>query len=483
MSGLFSNRTKYIDQLFLLVLDNQRIEFISRALIEFLAFDVTTPPTTPEQILEPPLWQDLQTHPQEPLPHAGILACRCADGSAVSCNVIHYVFTGGRHLLLFAPYKKPKSEDRSDLRELFDFVNHETRTPINALLGMIELLGQTQLSDEQRQYIDAMRGLADSLINLLSDALDSSRISAGKMELKQDVFNLYDIVKKIVDRNKLLHPNLSVSFSYSEDIPHQIYGDAHRIEQVLINVISNALKHTSAGSVEVKIAPAVQPNSLEIKVIDTGSGIAPDVQKRLFAPYERSEGNMTMGSGLGLYISKQIVELHKGTIALESVLNQGTTVTIVLPLIERERTPVAQEQTTKPQYVSYQGARLLLVDDNAINVMVVQKFLNRWGYHSDVANSGLQALEAIDKNDYGLVLMDIRMPEMDGFQATERIRARKDARAQVPIIALTASTEPGVRERIEAVQMDGYLFKPFNAEELHQTVAKFLGWSDELKNE
>ena len=286
-----------------------------------------------------------------------------------------------------------------------------------------------------------------------------------------------------MDRNKLLHPNLSVSFSYSEDIPHQIYGDAHRIEQVLINVISNALKHTSAGSVEVKIAPAVQPNSLEIKVIDTGSGIAPDVQKRLFAPYERSEGNMTMGSGLGLYISKQIVELHKGTIALESVLNQGTTVTIVLPLIERERTPVAQEQTTKPQYVSYQGARLLLVDDNAINVMVVQKFLNRWGYHSDVANSGLQALEAIDKNDYGLVLMDIRMPEMDGFQATERIRARKDARAQVPIIALTASTEPGVRERIEAVQMDGYLFKPFNAEELHQTVAKFLGWSDELKNE
>ncbi len=483
MSGLFSNRTKYIDQLLLLVLDNQRIEFISRALIEFLAFDVTTPPTTPEQILEPPLWQDLQTHPQEPLPHAGILTCRCADGSAVSCNVIHYVFTGGRHLLLFAPYKKPKSEDRSDLRELFDFVNHETRTPINALLGMIELLGQTQLSDEQRQYIDAMRGLADSLINLLSDALDSSRISAGKMELKQDVFNLYDIVKKIVDRNKLLHPNLSVSFSYSEDIPHQIYGDAHRIEQVLINVISNALKHTSAGSVEVKIAPAVQPNSLEIKVIDTGSGIAPDVQKRLFAPYERSEGNMTMGSGLGLYISKQIVELHKGTIALESVLNQGTTVTIVLPLIERERTPVAQEQTTKPQYVSYQGARLLLVDDNAINVMVVQKFLNRWGYHSDVANSGLQALEAIDKNDYGLVLMDIRMPEMDGFQATERIRARKDARAKVPIIALTASTEPGVRERIEAVQMDGYLFKPFNAEELHQTVAKFLGWSDELKNE
>ena len=190
-----------------------------------------------------------------------------------------------------------------------------------------------------------------------------------------------------------------------------------------------------------------------------------------------------MGSGLGLYISKQIVELHKGTIALESVLNQGTPVTIVLPLIERERTPVAQEQTTKPQYVSYQGARLLLVDDNAINVMVVQKFLNRWGYHSDVANSGLQALEAIDKNDYGLVLMDIRMPEMDGFQATERIRARKDARAKVSIIALTASTEPGVRERIEAVQMDGYLFKPFNAEELHQTVAKFLGWSDELKNE
>lgn len=483
MSGLFSNRTKYIDQLLLLVLDNQRIEFISRALIEFLAFDVSTPPTTPEQILAPHLWENLQTHPKASLPHADLLACRRADGSTVSCNVIHYVFTGERHLLLFAPYQKPKSEDRSDLRELFDFVNHETRTPINALLGMIELLGQTQLTDEQRQYIDAMRGLADSLINLLSDALDSSRISAGKMELKQDVFNFYDIVKKIVDRNKLLHPNLLVSFSYDENIPHQIYGDEHRIEQVLINVISNALKHTSTGSVEVKVAPAVQHNSLEIKVVDTGCGIPQSVQKRLFAPYERSEGNTTMGSGLGLYISKQIVELHKGTIALDSVPNQGTTVTIILPLIEAARTTAVQKQNQQPQYIPYQGARLLLVDDNAINVMVVQKFLNRWGYYSDVANSGLQALEAIDKNDYGLVLMDIRMPEMDGFQATERIRARKDARAKIPIIALTASTEQGVRERIEAVQMNGYLFKPFNAEELHQTVAKFLGWSDELKNE
>lgn len=482
MSGLFSTRTKYIDQLLLLVLDKQRVEYISRALIEFLAFDVSTPPTSPEELLEPAVWQDLQTHPQEPLPHAGVLACRRADGSTVSCNVIHYVFVEERHLLLFAPYKI-KSEGRSDLRELFDFVNHETRTPINALLGMIELLGQTRLSDEQRQYIDAMRGLADSLINLLSDALDSSRISAGKMELKQDVFDLYNVIAKIVERNKLLHPDLVLSFTYSEAIPHQIYGDAHRIEQVIINVISNALKHTAKGSVDVLVMPAQRENSLEIKVVDTGCGISSEVQKRLFAPYERSAGNMTMGSGLGLYISKQIVELHKGTIALESVLNQGTTVTIVLPLIQKEAIINTQTPAERPEYAPYQGARLLLVDDNAINVMVVQKFMNRWGYNSDVANSGAQALEAIDKNEYGLVLMDIRMPVMDGFQATEQIRARKDARAQVPIIALTASTEPGVRERIEAVQMNGYLFKPFNAEELHQTVAKYLGWSDEVKNE
>ena len=483
MSGLFSSKKKYIEQLLLLVLDKQHIEYISRALTEFLGFDVSTPPTSPEQVLPSALWKDIQMQAPTPLPHSKILSCLRAQGGAEQCHAIHYVLPEERHLLLFAPYQAPKQEIRSEQRELFDYMNHETRTPLNALLGMLELLGQTQLSEEQRQYIDAMHGLADSLVNLLSDALDSSRISAGKMTLKLEEFDLYAIVKKIIDRNRLLHPHLELAHTYSESVPHQIYGDAHRIEQVLINVISNALKHTTKGSITLQIDAAAEPNHISIKVTDTGSGIAPDVQKRLFSPYERSEGNMTMGSGLGLYITKQIVELHKGSIALESVLNQGTTVTITLPLIEKEKNDTDHERTEEPNYPPYQGLRLLLVDDNAINVMVVQKFLNRWGYQYDVAHSGLEALTAIEKSEYGLILMDIRMPEMDGFQATERIRARKDERGKIPIIALTASTEPGVRDRIAAVQMNGYLFKPFNAEELHLTVAKYLGWSDETQNQ
>lgn len=481
MAGLFSSKTKYIDRILILVIDEQRIEFVSRALLEFLGFAENVSPDSPIAFFEPTTWNELQITSPTPVPHAQVVACRCADGSVISCNAIHYVLSTQRHLLLFAPYTIDPA--RSDLRELFDFVNHETRTPINALLGMIELLGQTQLSDEQRQYIDTMRELADSLIHLLSDALDSSRISAGKMQLKQELFDFYETIRRIVERNRLLHPNLKLEFTYSDALPHQIFGDAHRLEQVIINVISNALKHTTDGSVTVTVTHAERTNQIEMKITDTGCGISPEVQKRLFAPYERSTGNMTMGSGLGLYISKQIIELHHGTIALESVLNQGTTVTIALPLIHKEVSPHASTSVEQPSYVPYQGARLLLVDDNAINVMVVQKFLSRWGYSADVANSGLQALDAIEHNDYALVLMDIRMPEMDGFQVTERIRSRKDARAQVPIIALTASTEPGVRERIANVQMNGHLFKPFNAEELHQTVAKYLGWSDEAKNE
>lgn len=481
MSGLFTTtRDKRVDHLLLVAINQQKVDYISPALCAFLGW-ATAPPTTPLQILPENIWEDIQRHPAEPLPHTGELVCLRPDATQVRCHVIHYVFNPVHHLLLLAPY----GAARSGLRELFDFMNHETRTPINSILGLIELLSQTTLSEEQRQYIDAMRSSAASLLHLLNDALDSSRISAGKLELKKELFDLYDVARRTTERNQLLHPHLKVSLEYDPALPHQIYADGHRIEQVLVNIMSNALKHTPKGGVTLRIGLGNSPSSLRIDIEDTGTGIAPEEQQRLFSPYERTEGNTTMGSGLGLYISKQIVSLHEGTIGLKSTLGQGTTVMIELPLLHPAGTslsPTTPDPTDQSQYAAYTDQPLLLVDDNMINVMVVQKFLKRWGYEAVVAQSGVEALKALEEHDFGLILMDLRMPEMDGFEATRRIRARGDAKAQTPIIALTASTEPGVKERIAEVQMQGYLFKPFNAEELHHTVARYLGWKDDTNN-
>ena len=482
MSGLFSTtRDKRADLLLLLAINRQKIDYITPALCAYLGW--TTPPTTPLEVLPPDVWTELRSHPAEPLPHTGVITCLRHDATQVRCHVIHYVFNPEHHILLLAPY----GTTRSGLRELFDFMNHETRTPINAILGLLELLSQTPLSEEQRQYIDAMRGLAGSLLHLLSDALDSSRISAGKLELKKEFFDLYEIAKNTVDRNKLLYPHLRLTLEYDAALPHQIYADGHRIEQVLINIISNALKHTPTGGVTLRIGFGATEKVLRIEIEDTGTGIAPDEQKRLFAPYERTEGNTTMGSGLGLYISKQIVTLHEGTIGLKSTLGQGTTVTIEIPLILPSATPLSSSPTPSEslqpaQYAPYSAQPLLLVDDNMINVMVVQKFLKRWGYEAVVAQSGVEALNALEEQAFGLILMDLRMPEMDGFEVTRRIRARGDAKSQTPIIALTASTEPSIKERIAEVGMEGYLFKPFNAEELHHTIARYLGWKDDTTN-
>ena len=500
MSGLFStNRIdKRADQLLLLIIQDDKVDYISPQLLDFLGWKGV--PTTPAQVLEPDSWTTLQRALPSPLPHTEHVVCLGSNGHSVPCHAIHYVLRPLHHLFFFAPDTGTSDfKSRSDLRELFDFMNHETRTPINSLLGLLELLSQTPLSEEQHQYLETMRGVLNSLLHLLSDALDSSRISAGKMTLKCEPFDLYEMIERIVARNKLLSPHLEVKLEYSPTLPHQIYADGHRLEQVIINVVSNALKHTSQGGVSINVGYGTRldkgRDSLLIKIIDTGSGIDPEQQKRLFSPYERAAENMTMGSGLGLYISKQIVELHGGTIGLESTLGKGTIVSIEMPLVlpptSEQDVEVSLEEKTPPQSTNAAGSRteppssglpLLLVDDNVINVMVVQKFLKRWGYESVVAQSGVEALQAIDKEDFGLILMDLRMPEMDGFEATRRIRARGDQRARTPIIALTASTEPGVKEQIAAVQMEGYLFKPFNAEELHHTIAQYLGWKDDTQN-
>ena len=473
------NKYKYYEHLLFFTTRGNTFEHLSRSLLAWLGWAEGTQPETPQQLVNSDDWDDIQKQSINPIPRSRVITLYKRDGKSVEVSLLHYVLED-RQLFFVAP--SATKEQRSDLRELFDFVNHETRTPINSLFGLIELLAQTQLTDDQRQYVDAMHTLADTLMHLLSDALDTSRISAGKLELKPEIFNLYKVVERIVHRNQLLHPNLSVSFTYNESLPKEIYADEHRIEQVIINIISNALKHTTEGSVQLHVQPGAAPQTIAIQIADTGQGIAPDVLKRLFIPYERAEANFTMGSGLGLYISKQIVELHKGTIAVESQLGVGTTVTITFPLCEKQPTlPLEQTTEEKPLYEPYNGKYILLVDDNAINVMVVQKFLKRWGYLADVAYSGKEALECVEQKDYVLILMDLRMPEMDGFQATQYIRARTDAKAQTPIVALTASTEPGVRERIEEEKMNGFLFKPFNAEELHHTVATFAGWSDQLQ--
>ncbi|HEX7367892.1 MAG TPA: PAS domain S-box protein [Pelobium sp.] len=368
----------------------------------------------------------------------------------------------------------------SKAKEAFvSIMSHEIRTPLNAVIGLANILHDEEKLPSQEQSINLLKFSADNLLNLVNDILDFNKIEVGKMELENKRLNIRTLLKDITDsmRFKLDKKPIVLSYHVDEKVPDLVRGDKTRVYQILANLINNAVKFTAEGSVTttVTLIPTTENKiCLNFKVADTGIGIPKDKLDAIFEPFTQAESNTSRkygGSGLGLSISKKLIKLFGGDINVESELGLGTVFSFTLKFnrFEGEIT-----MTDSPQPITLNG-KILVVDDNEINTLLAKRVLSRFGLLIETANSGAQAIELLKEKNFDLVLMDVHMPDLNGYETTEILRAMDDDYYKnLPIIALTASVLDDNLDEIALHGMTDFQLKPYKPEELAMKIAKYI---------
>jgi PAS domain S-box-containing protein len=360
-------------------------------------------------------------------------------------------------------------------------MSHEIRTPLNGIQGMIDLTLLTDLNAEQIENITTAKKCADSLLTVINDILDFSKMEAGKLSIDKVDFN----IKKLIDdttKAHAVHANdkgLELIYAFSSNIPLYLFGDPNRLQQVLNNLISNSIKFTENGEVTIAVKRTSVTNEyieLKFSVSDTGIGIPQESMDKLFKSFSQVDGSYTRkfgGTGLGLAISKQLVEIMGGKMWLESEIGKGSTFHFSIPFKIGSK-PLEKDEPNLIKDIVINALNILVVEDDNVNQMVLSRMLKDKGYLVDIVGNGLEALAAYENKRYDLILMDIQMPEMDGIEATKRIREKEGWKKHTPIVALTAFALQGDRERFLAIGMDEYLPKPVKMEDLLQMIEKVL---------
>jgi signal transduction histidine kinase len=368
-------------------------------------------------------------------------------------------------------------------------MSHELRTPMNGIIGMVDIMKRTDLTDAQREYLNIIESSGENLLTIINDILDLSKIEAGHMELESIPFSLNDEMRRVMNIMQIIadKKRLPIKLLIGKEVPPFVKGDPVRLKQIVINLVNNAIKFTEKGNITVSIEKKSTENEniqLLFKVTDTGIGISPEGQKKLFQSFSQVDKSTTRkygGTGLGLMISKNLTQMMDGEIGLESVEGVGSTFWFTVFL------KTSNEQEYKETHLNDDNSEggktrmqlklnILLAEDNKINQKVATLNLNNLGHQVTIANNGKEAVEQFENGDYDLIFMDVQMPLMDGIDACKKIRELEnssDSMKKIPIIAMTANTSEDERKKYRKAGMDGYISKPFKQKELVEIFNRF----------